>query len=74
MSAPENDWIEWKGGKCPVAPLTRVDVRFREGIAGTDTYFNETANYWVWGHGHSRGEHADNGDDIIAFRVRLVQP
>ena len=51
------DWIEWKGGDCPVPPDTRVKVRFRNGTETTGP-----AGWWVWMLGSL-------GVDIVAYRV-----
>jgi hypothetical protein len=60
------EWIEWQGGKCPVAHGTMVQVRARD--AGYSPYNSNPAGVWdfcepsCW---------ADNGmpDDIISYRV-----
>lgn len=56
------EWIEWKGGACPVPIGTKVEVRYRCGdeiadFAGKDGSFTRD-----WGHG--RGSY-----DIVAYRV-----
>lgn len=75
--AIENDWIEWTGGECPVAPETVVDVRFRN---GEEDCSGGAAEYWTrmsrgrdwWKHeGAPWGAEIDGGNeaDIIAYRV-----
>jgi len=54
------DWIEWKGGECPVAPDTRVEVRLRNG----DSYSHASAGWWVWKWRDLKDTH-----DIVAYRV-----
>lgn len=54
----QSDWIEWKGGKCPVSEWTRVDVRFREGDIDED----DVAGIWNWDWVFGDG-------DIVAYRV-----
>ena len=58
MAYLNDGWIEWRGGDCPVAPDTRVEVKFRDGIMDDE----ENADFWTWPHyGHGR--------NIIAYRV-----
>ena len=71
-STPPNDgWIEWKGGECPVDPDLRVQVRFRDGEKSSA---NRTAGWWH-GAGYDAPETSnwihDGGEaDIIAYRVQ----
>jgi hypothetical protein len=54
-----DDWIEWKGGECPVPGKTMVEVRFRAGDQET-----KPAATWAlcWNH--------DGWDeDIVAYRT-----
>jgi hypothetical protein len=53
-------WIEWNGGKCPVAPKTVVEVRFRCG----ESRAGESAGEWSWKHSRRLDTH-----DIVAYRV-----
>jgi hypothetical protein len=62
-----NNWIEWRGGTCPVHESTIVDVRFRDGYEDSWTH-NSTADSWEWRHGC--GKHT--GEDVVAYRV--VEP
>lgn len=66
-ASPEDGWIEWAGGECPVDTDTRVAVRFRD--APESIIQNETAGFWQWERADVRGPLADAGDDIIAYRV-----
>jgi hypothetical protein len=59
MDAPvSGNWIEWKGGECPVGGTICVDVKFRNGTEPV----GYAALGWAWF--HDGGE-----DDIIAYRV-----
>lgn len=53
-----SEWIEWKGGKCPVHPLTKVELRLRGGFI-MDA---EEAGLSPWAH-------REKSYDIIAYRV-----
>lgn len=54
----ENDgWVEWKGGKCPEAYSTEVQVKYRDGMGMEDA-----AGDFSW-------THDNEPDDIIAYRV-----
>lgn len=52
-----SDWIEWKGGECPVADGVQVDLRFRKG----EEYHNFNGGL-SWRHHGSEA-------DIVAYRV-----
>ncbi|WP_314412102.1 hypothetical protein [Pantoea septica] len=53
-----DDWVEWKGGECPVADgLAVTEVKFRSGDV-----VKAFADTWWWGH-------SGDEDDIIAYRV-----
>lgn len=63
-----SDWIEWKGGKCPVENGALVDVMFRNGSksfgvpAGDSVTKSPNAHQVYWDN--------DNNDyDIIAYRL-----
>jgi hypothetical protein len=62
-----NDWIEWKGGECPVAPGTRVEVRFRSG--DSDPHCNAAWWGWKW-----MGRDLEDTYDIVAYRVVSEAP
>lgn len=55
-----DDWIEWKGGECPVAPDTLVVVRYRDG--SKSDIGPQTALHWRW-------QHTGGTGDIIAYKV-----
>jgi len=60
-TAPDSDgWIPWNGGECPVAPLSLVKIRFRDG---------ECDDNGCRIAGHLRWEHIDTPSDIVAFKV-----
>ena len=53
------EWVEWKGGECPIAKTSACVVKFSDGEE-LDTW---PAGYWRW-------THCDNQDDnIIAYRI-----
>lgn len=55
----DNDvWIEWNGGKQPIANDRELAIKFRDGTVMTETH----SDCWVWSHG-------GDDDDIIAYRV-----
>ncbi|MDI9276199.1 hypothetical protein QMZ65_03135 [Pantoea sp. EABMAA-21] len=55
----DNDgWIEWRGGKQPIANDRELAIKFRDGTVMTETH----SDCWVWSHG-------GDDDDIIAYRV-----
>jgi hypothetical protein len=58
----EAGWIEWKGGNCPLAAETNVQIMCRDG----DTSVRQPAGWCDWQHG-GEGEH--DAYDIIAYRV-----
>ena len=65
LAATQSDdgWIPWKGGECPVAHGTVVDVRLRNGWEG-----DLLASMWCWH--HATQESSDVKElDIIAYRV-----
>jgi hypothetical protein len=56
---PDADgWIEWKGGKCPVADSAVVDVRLGDGRH----FLKWKADYLRWTHFHCM-------TDIVAYRI-----
>jgi len=58
IAASEGDWIEWKGGNCPVPLKTLVDVRRASGSEG-----RYEASVWD---GWTKTGHSS---DIIAYRL-----
>lgn len=55
------EWIEWKGGECPIADDARIDVTCRDG----DVLRDCLPSNLYWSH------HADGNywGDIVAYRV-----
>lgn len=62
------EWIEWKGGECPVAKNVMVECRYR-GPPNDDQFaiYEMVAGWFNWSHD---GEN----DDIIAYRVVTPEP
>lgn len=56
------DWIEWKGGECPVDGDAKVDIRMRFNLELPRTH----ARFLNWEHGSAMGGTAG---DIIAYRL-----
>ena len=56
----EVDWIEWKGGECPVQENTAIEVKLRNGTVSSAWL----AKGWVWEHGILSPR-----ADIIAYRI-----
>ena len=54
------EWVEWKGGECPIADGVRHQVKLRDGYLSSDDL---EARSWVgW-------DHIDGESDIVAYRV-----
>jgi hypothetical protein len=67
MAKPQNNdgWIEWKGGKCPVADDVLVNWRLREyDQSDFDLYdsWSREASGLDW-------QHSNVGWDIVAYRL-----
>jgi hypothetical protein len=63
-ASSEEGWIEWNGGKCPVEPDTRVEIKLRRGMRGPGE-----AKCYQWAH-FATGANLYSADfDIIAYRV-----
>lgn len=65
IAASEGDWIEWKGGECPVDPGTLVEPQYAadaDPAKGTRIDWPVPAARLAWNHD---GE----DDDIIAYRI-----
>jgi len=68
-----SDWVEWKGGNCPVSDGTLVEARLRYRIHTSDPIkVRAPHGQWV----HTRGPNAECEDgfcqgngDIIEYRV-----
>lgn len=56
------DWIEWKGGKCPVGENDIVSIRLRDG-GEAEGDIDPTS--WWWG----RDQASERDWDIIAYRI-----
>lgn len=54
---PDDGWIEWEGGECPVPRGTRVDIEFRNG----QVHKNLLASSWSW--------EEEKGYTIARYRV-----
>lgn len=68
-------WIEHDGNGMPVARDSRVNVRFRDGVAEVLPEEPETADFWQGGHPDidmwiSRG----GPNDIVAYRLHTPSP
>lgn len=59
----EGEWIDWRGGKQPIADGREVAIKFRDGTVMAETL----SDCWVWSHG-------GDDDDIIAYRIIPEQP
>ena len=60
---PDDGWIPWNGGDCPVEVGTRVDVRYRDGWEGDGLSF-----MWRWHHATQKSSDVKELD-IVAYRV-----
>lgn len=61
----DDGWIEWGGGPCPVAPETKVQVRYRNGR----TSYPCSAWSFAW----ERGPLSVSDYAIVAYRVEPKQ-
>jgi hypothetical protein len=62
-----SEWIEWKGGECPVKVGTLIDVKYRNGFMASQQVAGAArsgAEYWT---------HAGRSRDIIAYRLHVQQ-
>ncbi|MBW9334533.1 hypothetical protein FEE59_13525 [Herbaspirillum sp. RU 5E] len=53
-----SEWIEWKGGECPVDGNIFVTIKYRDGEIEEDW----PARFYRW-------DHRILDDDIIAYRI-----
>lgn len=53
-----SEWIEWKGGECPVSDGVLVEIRYRDGEIDAPWL----GQYYRWTHGGGAG-------DIISYRI-----
>ena len=71
MTLLENNWIEWKGGECPVEAGTLVDVRYRDG----EENLHVEASVPATQSGSMKSRSAKNwshlffSSDIVAYRL-----
>ncbi len=61
-----SDWIEWKGGECPVAPDTMVEVRYRSAILPISGPDLARRDDWRW---EPPQQGLAGSFDIVAYRV-----
>lgn len=61
-----NDWIEWKGGECPVAGDARVELKLRDGRVSSGLQGKECR----WAHAKPTNDYVE-WNDIIAYRLSL---
>lgn len=67
--APAADWIEWKGGECPVAEDIMVMVTYRDGEVGGPFPANQNIDRVVRDAGPAFWRNERQANDIIAYRV-----
>lgn len=65
MIAPENDWIEWKGGICPLPTDVLIMTKLRNGWESNGPAM---AGYHRWDHGRTPDSPL-RANDIIAYRA-----
>ena len=58
----QSDWIEWRGGECPVPDQTKVSVLFRNGSID----YVGSAGIWLW---EWQPNQPPNAGDIVGYRV-----
>ena len=66
-----SEWVEWKGGVCPVPTDTMIEYRLRLFPVGQEP-FRCMAGHCRWDHGRTPESAADDSlrmNDIIAYRV-----
>jgi hypothetical protein len=68
IAASEGDWIEWKGGRCPVRSGTLVDVRHRDGGASLNVPAGHYTKAWRDAE-HRFWASENHHSDIIAYRI-----
>lgn len=64
MGQQLSDWIEWKGGECPVDPEIIVQAR-RRNERGDGSQYTRIK----WAAGRLDWQHASRRNDITAYRV-----
>ena len=60
-SRPDDGWIPWKGGECPIDKESTPSVRFRDGAVHVG-HAPWPAKYYDWSHTGDPG-------DIVAYQV-----
>lgn len=64
------EWIEWKGGNCPVGPNTQVYVRFQlapHERVPVETERPQRAKNFFWNHNFHKGKPTEG--NITAYRI-----
>lgn len=64
-TTPEDGWIDWHGGECPVRERSEVEVRYRaaaDPARGQWLRSGLPAAVYAW-------HHDGTDDDIVAYRV-----
>lgn len=62
LTAKNDGWIEWRGGRCPVDDVTEVDIKFRTG----GVVYGVEAGKYYW-------PRTGQEYDIIAYRLHKPQ-
>lgn len=62
------EWIEWRGGDCPVEPSANVRLRMRHLLYPNDRHGAEVPGVYRAGD-IARWSHEGNAGDIIAYQV-----
>ena len=64
---PDDDgWIDWRGGKCPVADGTRLDIELRDGDTATNI---DAPEELIWDF-----DDEESSGDIIRSTIRRFPP
>lgn len=70
-----SDWIEWKGGECPVPDRTEVRVRCRDGYETQNEArcfhgpLNDDCDWWSHDQPATGWPGRERAADIIAYRI-----
>lgn len=72
MQKQSDEWIEWKGGSCPVPGDTLLDIKYRSGliqkkIRARFIQLRDGRQSRSWSHNNVAG-------DIIAYRLHTEEP
>ena len=57
------DWIEWKGGPCPVQATDRFYIKYRDDLTSS---FPRGGPHWVY---DPVWQHNGEDTDIVAYRI-----